>query len=387
MKLDDDLRHAAGALDRIEVDPPTLDLARRRRRRRQTSRGVGAFVGVIVLVGAAYLAIDAGARSEGLTVKPPAASGEKTPRVTVVPWADVTTTTFVEPTMPAVPPIAPPCRTADIEVTIGPPTRFMQGPSAHLLQFTNIGQAACSLTGNPTVTATGSDGRKVTATPADLMPEIGGPQLEADVLPVGTFSSTLLWNPFDCAQSPSATELDVSFGDRPVVVDAAPSAAEKAAAERGGFSVPDIPPVPTGCGLQINPFSVAQAGRTYITPMDRLGYRLDGDSEVRVGGTLALTLTLRNTTARPIPLMPCSDYQGSVSWQIPGQMVLRDAQFHGQLRCDSVGSIEPGTTVAFELHVDVPSTARPGPGVVFLGLDTPSLTPVHLFRQLTILPG
>jgi hypothetical protein len=387
MKLDDDLRHAAGALDRIEVDPPTLDLARRRRRRRQTTRGVGAFVGVIVLVGAAYLAIDAGARSEGVTVKPPAASGENTSQVTVVPWADVTTTTYVEPAMPAVPPTAPPCRTSDIDVTIGPPTRFMQGPAARLLLFTNVGRAPCSLTGNPQVTATGSDGRKVTATPADLMPEIGGPQLETDVLPVGTSSSTMLWDPYDCAKSPSATELEVSFGDRPVVVDAAPSTGQTAAAERDGFSVPDVPPVPTSCGLQINPFSVAAVGRTYLTPMNRLGYRLDGDSEVRAGGTLTLTLTLRNTTARPIPLSPCSGYQGSLSWQIPGQVMEEGTQFEGQLRCDSVGSIEPGTSVAFDLHVDVPSTARPGPAFVGVGLDPPSITPVHLNRSVTILPG
>jgi hypothetical protein len=338
---------------------------------------------LIVLIGAAFLVVDTRSKAEGVTVMPPTTI-DRGSQVTVVPWEAVTTTTYVEPAMPPVPATAPPCRNSDIDVEIGAPTRYLQSPTARLLAFKNIGRAPCSLTGRPSVSATGSDGRTVTATPVDLMLQIAGPQYETDVLPVGTSSSAILWNRFDCAATPSATELDLSFGDRPIVVDAGLSRSETDAAQRDGYSFPDNPPVPTGCGLQIGAFTIAGVGQTFATPMNRLQYRLDTDSEARAGTTLALTLTLRNTTTRPIPLTPCPDYQANLQWTLPGQTIAQNVQIPGQLRCDLVSSVKPGTSVAFKLHLDVPVTAPPGSA--YASVNVGSLFPPPMPRQVTILP-
>ena len=203
MSLDEELERAAASLNRIEVEPPDLDQARRRRRRSRQWLSAGAVVGVVAVVAGAVVLLDTRGESQQVTVEPPTTLAAESPQVTVVPWVDVPTTTFVEPTMPAVPATAPPCRSKDIEVEVGSPTRYLESPAVRLLQFTNVGRGACSLAGRPSVTAIADDGHgTVIAAPADLMPEIAGPVVEVDVLPVGTHSIAPLWTAAACAETP-----------------------------------------------------------------------------------------------------------------------------------------------------------------------------------------
>jgi hypothetical protein len=306
--------------------------------------------------------------------------------VTVVQWVDEPTTTYVEPAMPAVPASAPPCRRPAVRVDIGEATNFPGRSTAHMLVFTNVGSAACSLTGRPTVRAVGGDGREVTATPADLMPEIAGPVVETDVLPVGTHSVAPLWTPANCQETPAADRIRVSFGDGPVTVIAASTDRDESGTERDGFVAPVVKPIPTGCGLQVGAFSVATVGQAAVLrPGYFLEYRMEAPAEVRAGSALTATLAVRNPTGRPLQLTPCPTYQGGLQPMIHGQSGNDLVHLHGDLRCADLRSIDPGTTVEFRLHVDVPADAPTGPARVWLAPEGPTVFPLD--ARFTIVPS
>jgi hypothetical protein len=385
MALDDELEHAAATIRRIEVTPPSLDRARSRLRRRRARRG-GAVALVMAVAAIASVAVTSPDDDQPVIATPPPTAPSRQSRVTVVPWVDETTTTYVEPTMPAVPPSAPPCRRADVRVDVGEATKYPGNPTAHVLVFTNVGSAACSLTGRPTVRAVGGDGHEVTATPVDLLPEIAGPVVETDVLPVGTYSVAALWTPADCSDTPATNRIRVSFGDGPVTVIAAPTDRGDSGSERDGFVAPVVKPIPTGCGLQVGAFSVATVGQpSVLRSAYFLEYRVEAPAEVRAGSALTATLAVRNPTGRPLRLAPCPRYQGALQPETQAPVVTDVVRLYGALRCAGLPAIEPGTTVEFRLHVVVPADAPTGPAHLWLVPDPPLVSP--LVAGLSILPA
>jgi len=102
-------------------------------------------------------------------------------------------------------------------------------------------------------------------------------------------------------------------------------------------------------------------------------------SVVVAGETLHYQVTLRNDGDQPVPLDPCPIYVERL-WG--GNTTVAEPRY--LLNCAAASPIQPGGSTTFEMVLDIPVNAPPGPGVLLWGTDGPG--PSSQKQPITIAP-
>lgn len=271
----------------------------------------------------------------------------------VVPWLDTPA-----PRASAHPPLAAPCRAADLRAQL-----VLQGATGSLVggvELTNVGPAACALVGRPRVAFAGATSRyRVVPIPRQRVPDdvLADPVGSLRALARGKAAGVTLWWSNWCG----AGHVETGNPGRP------PTALDLALP--GGSTVvvptPDAPRCDqpsTPSRLAVGPFSPAlrRLGPDSRLPLAAsiLGARpvhvKPGVAAFRVrrGETLAFVVALRNTGKTPFRFAgACPVYVEEV---VP-------APEHAYvLNCAPVGAIPSGATVRFAMRVAIPADARIG---------------------------
>jgi len=298
-----------------------------------------------------------------------------------VPWLALPPTQQIIEAPPTVPPAMPPgtpaCKGSQLEgewLGEAAATGNVDMP----LQFRNRSSSACYVHGYPDVTVLSASGRTLARgagadgrgtffadgpdVPVLLPPNTPGlptPKLPVDSTNLkGQAFMNFSW--YDCPPLPQAARLalDLPDGGGRLIVPFAVQAYFSAACGNGQTQLPAVfrgPFGPTGVRWPPPPDTIAVT-LTLSMPVS-----------VRRGATLDYFVTIRNDGSRDYVLQPCPDYFESLAG------MARALSY--QLNCSPAGSIAPGGTAKFEMHLQVPIEQPTGLGDVNWGLDDGRIDP------------
>jgi hypothetical protein len=271
--------------------------------------------------------------------------------VTVIPWVPAS------PPPPVVPPVARPCRLAQLRVS-GADQRegvFFNGATGSLVgwvSYRNEGRA-CSMLGRPRVRLVGGPFATVRQRQKPLQlvafsPDVLPPPFSTRALPHARTAIVQIWWSNWCAsQPPSAVELTLpSGGSVRLKVAQAPRC--------------DAPGSPSMVSVgTFTPFVPAPRPSTRLPlsiGFNRASYR------VAAGTVFRYRVILRNTSRKPFRFPRCPVYVESL-----GQA----AEIH-LLNCRPAGTLRPGGSATFAMELRVPKQLRRGGNELFwkVGLGT-----------------
>lgn len=259
--------------------------------------------------------------------------------VTVIPWIPAS------PPPPVVPPVARPCRLAQLHVA-GADRRegvFFNGATGSLVgtvSFRNDGRT-CSLLGKPGVRLVGGPSATVPQLQKPLQlttfaPDVLPPPFSTRALPQGRTATVQIWWSNWCAsQVPKAVEVTLpSGGSVRLKVAHAPR-----------------------CDAPGSPSTVSVGAFTSFVPAPRPPTRLPlsvgfnrASYRVADGTVLRYHVTLRNTSRKPLRFSRCPVYVEAL-----GQA----AEIH-LLNCRPAGMLRPGGSATFAMELRVPKQLRRG---------------------------
>ncbi len=308
---------------------------------------IAAFLGGCV-VAASAPAADPASSSDGHPPSKPASSKEATATAVltddpaVVAWVDRPAAPYVEPTQPPFPADARPCRASDLEATSGEPGAGL-GNTLLPVNFANVSDSACTLTGPPTIDGVRSDGTHVRL-PITEGSYFGDPGPIGNIAPGGAAALNISGTN-ECVAPPGGSHR--IFATLRIGL---PHDGGTADVPARGFD--------TRCGVWVSAFGVpADAWPPTDVPMSPLTAVINAPAVAVAGRTLSFTVTLANPTAGDIALSPCPAYvefvgSGSTSW------VATVLNYY--LNCDATPEIPAGGSVTFEMRLAVPSDQPAG---------------------------
>ena len=280
--------------------------------------------------------------------------------VTVIPWVPAS------PPAPVAPPVARPCRLAQLHVGGADPLKgvFFNGATGSLVgrvTFRNMGRV-CSLLGRPRVRFVGGPSATVRqlqkrlrgdAPALDVLP----PPFSVRALPHGRSASVEIWWSNWCAAA--------NAGDGRL---SQPPAAVELALPSGGTTRLDVSSSPR-CDVPAAPSTVSVGAFTPLVPGPRQSTRLPlsvgfdrASYRVTAGTVLHYRLILRNKSTRPFHFTRCPLYFES----------LGSAHEIHVLNCGPVRTLARGASATFAMELRVPRRLRRGRAALFweLGLGT-----------------
>lgn len=252
-----------------------------------------------------------------------------------VPFADLPLPSVLPRrfTLPPPPVVSPTCRPESLAVEVSD-GQGAGGHSIRVVRFTNTSADTCSLTGRPRLTATLA----------------GEPVAEAWT------GDTFYFDPY--------APRDLLPGDRAVLAvetshtcDAAlaPGRPRKPAdgvvfhLETGDVAVPLG--LNVICGFGVTKFGSTEGPELQVPDIERLQVQAWFPPTARAGERLPFVVLLTNPSSTPVSLAPCPGYR--VNFAGPGIFAFAAPKFG--LNCDSIESIAPGQTVAYDISVPVPT--------------------------------
>jgi hypothetical protein len=234
----------------------------------------------------------------------------------------------------------------------------------------------CVLSGVATVSVVDAGGRAMAIdvgpvpnpSPAPVVVEPGLPlPPEHEALLVGQAGFSLYWSNWCGADpGPSAT-LVVGLpgsGTRPLAM---------------GVEAPRCDSAADRSVMTVAPIEAAEAPEPSPPPWAELVGHVEVPSVVVAGETLHYQVTLRNNGDQPVPLDPCPAYVERL-WS--GSTLVAEPRY--LLNCAATSSILAGTSTTFEMLLDIPADAPPGPGILLWGTDGPG--PSSEKQPITIAP-
>ncbi len=274
----------------------------------------------------------------------------------VVAWSPETP---VPPTAAptAAPPHGPPCRAADLEIG----RAFLDGATGSLaggFTLANTGPRACVVEGVPRVELVDGGGRTLPVSQADpgsrrgqpveLEPGQAVPNLRAEP-PPGVATVFLVWMNWCHAAPVGPVRFRVWLPDGSLI--------GRARADRGG-NTPRCDSPGAASTLSVDPFRATdgpEATEPPALPVSSLSGHLELPDEAAIGQPLRYVMVITNPTSAAIVLQPCPAYQERLSLNVVG----RDVVEEHVLNCAGLPPIAPGSTVRFEMILDIPTDLEP----------------------------
>lgn len=118
--------------------------------------------------------------------------------------------------------------------------------------------------------------------------------------------------------------------------------------------------------ITVQPLAPAEAPEPPLPAWTDLTAYVESPSIAVAGQPLHYLVTLKNTTDHAVPLDPCPVYVERL-WS--GKSFEADSRYI--LNCGPVGAIEPGASATFEMILEVPMDAPPGPAILLWDSDGP----------------
>jgi hypothetical protein len=276
----------------------------------------------------------------------------------VVPWV------AAGPRVPQPPPIARPCQASALRILRPPPPHsILQGATGSLLGFVtfrNFGPT-CSLLGRPRVRLVGNGAERVPqhnirvgarkVYPGE-MPAI----VSVRALPHGAKAAALIqW--FNWC-SPGATVTSGVPLRR--IVFTLPQGGAFSVKTRGAARC-DLPGRPTD--FDVGPFTAIQPNQATGARLPFRVHLYRATYAVRAGRTFDYRVRLTSIARHPFHFASCPVYSEELG--------VSHTELH-YLNCRAVGTVQPGSSTVFDIHMRVPLGIRPGrTGLFFqLGIDT-----------------
>lgn len=275
-----------------------------------------------------------------------------------VPWLNQPVAAKA-PATPAAARGAHPCASGELQVAAGPAGAY-RGQATQEIRLTNIGTAACHLTGFPSAQLQPAGEAPQTVGASETAPQLANERID---LAPGEGVVMLLGTPGSCE---AANQPERKVSKR-----------LQLALPGGGLKVLDGVHVDTLCGrASVIKFHPVQNDAAVSAKLAKLGsslHQLTGTlsvpDEATRGSTLHYTVTLSNPTGNPISLAACPAYTQSL--YADGKA----ADSTLRLNCGAAGAqIAANSSVSFEMQAQVPAdlaagnvklswTLQDGPGV------------------------
>jgi hypothetical protein len=247
----------------------------------------------------------------------------------VVPWTGERPRSTSAPP----PPLASPCRAADLEATV-----FLQGAGGAMVggvTLTNAGFTACSLVGRPKISLAGTRTWPMPL-PRPAPEVVRDPMSSLRALrPKRRARFALHWSNW-CARRPATATIALPGGDRLRLWLGQPPRCESAASPSALGVSPFVPGERTLGPRSRLPLRAEIVGAR--VPAGKPGLRA---FRARRGGELRYIVALTNVSRRPFRFRSCPVFRQT--WGGPYV-----------LNCRSVGTIAPGQTVRFRMVLRIP---------------------------------
>jgi hypothetical protein len=309
------------------------------------------------LCGSVVLAlVGAGCASPSASPAPAASPSASVDLSNAIAWIDAPTDPPTPPT-PSPPPPRPadarPCSADDVTARFDPGN----GAGGHEIidvQFRNISDSTCVLTGYPQVTATEPGQPDIAGTDGSFFPTDG----PANMAP-GGYTLLGLETDTNCAARPGGGSGRPLYHHVDIVL---PGGDTISLDHPDGFDIT--------CGLHLTQFSVPRPEQPEPrTPVDGLTATLETPPTVEPGGVLIYVVDLTNPTDQPIALSPCPAY---IQWT-PSPTPVKDIE---ALNCAPVRAIAGHGTVRFQMHMPIPADTPVGTLMIFWTLTGPGVSAV-----------
>ena len=268
-----------------------------------------------------------------------------TPIVThpsVVPWRDEPVTTTSTPTTSTTAP-AGPCRASDLVAT-GEQAGGAGGHTATRVQVTNRGSVPCVLDGYPNVAGVSDDGA-VHPFEAGHGTYFGDPGLPAAIDP-GEASELTIETSWACPANNGGAGMPWSMLELGLPA---------------GGTIRVRVELDSVCGVSISRFGLlSRQPEPPPTPLP-LNATIAAPASVRPGDELIYTVTVTNPTGTVYRFDPCPSYeQYLTTFTGSTQDAAHPTISTYRLNCTAAPSIAPLSSVAFEIHLRVPTDQPPG---------------------------
>jgi Protein of unknown function (DUF4232) len=280
---------------------------------------------------------------------PPAPAGSSLPAtptswpaLEIVPWVDRPAPAFVDPTPRPYPTDARPCRPADLSVRVGDIGAGL-GNTNLPVELVNSSGSTCLLNGYPTIGGLSSDGT-LTPLPASHGSYFGDPGPAANIGP-GEVAALNISGADACPAAQNGEHR--SYPTLRIGLPGGGSMDVRA----GEFD--------TVCGVSVSRFGVpADEVPVPVPSPSPLTARISAPTTVTPGQSLEYTVTLTNPSGTDYPLSPCPAYTEFVGSGDATIWVATVRDYY--LNCDGTPAIPPGSSVTFEMHLQLPADQPAG---------------------------
>jgi hypothetical protein len=318
-------RSGADAVDRVRAG------VRRRRRHRAAMVGVGTLTVTMLAAGVVVGTLLRGPAHRPEPVAPSPTLTAPTPDASAIPWRDLPSVEYPEPSWPPRP-AATPCRAADLAFE-GIDSGAAMGTTDTSIRFRNAGSARCTLSGRPTVIGRNSRTGATVTVPVETstMFEPRPDQVPATIDP-GETAQVNVETHGGCLDGRPETR----YGPLRLRLP------------HGEGELRTSTTINGTCGVGLTVWHRPAALDTSIERLGKLSVSIEAPRTVAVGTALDFVVALHNDTGEDIPLSPCPNYL----------MYLRAIKVSGgshQLNC-AVSAVPAHGQVRFAMRLDLPAS-------------------------------